>query len=217
MLEDWLKKLGWTGTLEEAEAKIRAALFPPVQVPSGLRVNAEGWLVGKGVKLMPSAPSWYGGKMKTSDGKPQAIVAHYSATKHGTAISMAKKRLKPYPGKPERLASWHVSIDGDGLLVQQVPFINQAWHAGKGRGIPDLGNPNACSIGIELVGHGDEFPLAQVEAAKELWRVLVKTYPIERKNAHWQHSTLDPDRRKDPGPVWMENHATAVLDYAFTA
>lgn len=214
MLEKWLKKIGWQGTLAEAEEKIRRALFPPVEVPSGLKINADGWIEGKGTKIIASDPSWYGPKMKTSDGKPQAIVAHYSATDPGTAVNMAKKRVKPFQ-TGDRLASWHVSIETDGTIVQQVPFFNQAWHAGKGRGIPELGNPNRCSVGIELVGHGEEFPLAQVEAAKELWRVLVKTYPIERKNAHWQHSTLDPDRRNDPGPVWMENHASGVLDYAF--
>ena len=61
------------------------------------------------------------------------------------------------------------------------------------------------------MGYGDEFPNAQVSAAADVWRILTATYPIIRANAMVQHSELDPDRKSDPGPVWMNKHAPGIL------
>lgn len=165
---------------------------------------------------MPIHPSWYYNALTTADKKPKAIVAHYSATKYGTAANMAKARSKQR--QPEdRAASWHVSIEGDGTIVQMAPFTKGCWHAGGAscKPIPGHGKPNLCSVGIELIGFGDSFPEAQVRSACMVWRALCFYYAIERKDAMYQHSQLDPKRRKDPGPVWMKQHAEKVLDYAF--
>ena len=70
-------------------------------------------------------------------------------------------------------------------------------------------------MGIELVGHGEEFPSAQVAAVARMWRAIVRAYGIPRERAMLQHSELDPGRRVDPGPVWMGRHAERVLELAY--
>lgn len=171
-----------------------------------------GWLVGRNVTLIPAHESWYYPKLGT--GTPKAIVAHYTATNPGTALSMARKRERPYSQGKGRPASWHVSIEADGSIVQMIPFTGGAWHCSKP--IEELAmGANRCSVGIELVGHGKEFTDEQVTAAAQVWRALVDTYQIDRSLAMLEHSKLDPMRRKDPGPVWMSKHAERVLDYCY--
>lgn len=75
--------------------------------------------------------------------------------------------------------------------------------------------PNACAIGIELEGYGQVFPEPQVVAACRVWRALVNAYGIPRELAMLEHSRFDPERRADPGPIWMAGHAGRVLVHAF--
>ena len=173
----------------------------------------EHWLVGPDVKSIPADASWYGGPLQ-----PKGIVAHYTATDPGTAVNMAKRRSHPFNSDPDnRLASWHVTIETDGTVVQMVPFHRMAWHAGSStaKQIDGLGWANSTCIGIELVGPGDAFPPAQVEAAKRVWRAIVQAYSIPHKYAMLEHSAIDPTRRSDPGPTWMRQHATDVLEAAY--
>jgi hypothetical protein len=170
------------------------------------------WLID--AARIPAHASWYGGPLAA--GKPLAIVAHYTATGAGTAVTMARHRqaaLKP----GDRVASWHLTIDTDGSVVQMVPFDRACWHAGSStaKQIPGVGWANQNTVGIELVGHGKEFPPAQVEAAGRVWRAIVRAYGIERKHAMITHQSIDPTRREDPGPVWVGQHAERVLDVAY--
>jgi N-acetyl-anhydromuramyl-L-alanine amidase AmpD len=165
---------------------------------------------------IPAHASWYGSTLTA--GKPLAIVAHYTATAPGTAINMATRRQRQFGLDPDdRLASWHVTIDSDGSVVQMVPFDRVCWHAGSStaKPIPGIGPANQNTVGIELVGHGKEFPPAQVEAAGRVWRAIVQAYGIPHWAAMIAHSAIDPTRRSDPGPVWMNEHAVKVLDVAY--
>ena len=92
-----------------------------------------------------------------------------------------------------------------------------AWHAGSptAQPVPGLGNANAHTVGIELVGSGKVFPSAQVNAAAQVWSALVRAYNIPRALAMITHQSIDPTRRDDPGPVWMGVHAAGVLDFAY--
>lgn len=181
-----------------------------------LTIN-DGWLQGRtGLKWIKSNDSWYGGKLRA--GKPEAIVAHYTATDGGTGVRMGetrRDRQRDSFDKPP--GSWHVSIEADGTIIQQIALDVVAYHAGAktAKPIPGLVGANLCSVGIELVGHGRAFPERQVRAAERVWRALVKHYGIPRELAMVQHSELDPTRRNDPGPVWMSKHATRVLDSAY--
>jgi hypothetical protein len=162
--------------------------------------------------------TWVGGWLKTASSRPLGIVVHTTDTNPGTAINMAKRRARPFgEGKNDRLASWHVTIETDGSIVQMVRLDMCAWHAGSTTAKKlDFGWANYTTIGIELVSPDDKnFPPAQVEAAKRVWRAIIKAYNIPRDRAMIPHASIDPARRADPGPEWMTVHAPEVLDYAF--
>ena len=94
---------------------------------------------------------------------------------------MARNRARPRT-PDDRVASWHLTIDADGSVVQMIPLDRVAWHAGGpgSRPIPGLGWANMHTVGIELVGDGRAFPEAQVAAACAVWRALVRAYSIPR-------------------------------------
>lgn len=195
----------------EVDGMAGPATIASIDLPAEMRVGADHWLVG--ARHMPIDTSWYGGPIHG----PGGIVAHYTATSSGTSVAMAKNRQRPFDRARDRAASWHLTIDTDGSVIQMVPLDRIAWHAGGASALPvrGLGSANGSCIGIELVGHGDVFPAAQVEAAKRVWRALVRRYQIAREHAMLEHAKIDPTRRGDPGPVWMGQYANAVLAAAF--
>lgn len=162
----------------------------------GLEVDAEGWLAGPGVKLYPSVRN---SRLTTTS--PIGIVWHYTATDHGTAHRMAK-RIRTYKRGKDRAASWHVCVAADGTLYQSVSFLRGAWHCRRG----SIGGHriNACTVGIELEGHGDFYPEAQLDGAARLIQALRDAYPISRENAQLGHADFDPERRSDPGELWQK-------------
>jgi N-acetyl-anhydromuramyl-L-alanine amidase AmpD len=181
-----------------------------------LSIDGDGWLVGPRVQKIAIHDSWHSGPM--SAGKPLGIVAHYTATNAGTAINMAKRRTHVFGTDPDdRAASWHITIETDGSIIVMMRAHQRAWHAGSdtAKPIPGIGNANANTVGIELVGFGTEFPPAQVDAACKVWRALVRRYTIPRQFAMISHQSIDPTRREDPGPLWMNTYAKQVLDFAY--
>jgi N-acetyl-anhydromuramyl-L-alanine amidase AmpD len=200
----------WLGQVIDALIRVIKSSPHPHLPP--LAVDEHGWLQGEGVLHIPSHPSWYYQRLTTHDGKPDAIVAHASATRVGTAISMAKRRAVPRT-KEDRAASWHISIEPH-LIVQQAPLTAGCWHAvGNIKGV---GSANRTSNGIELVGfEKGPWPPEQVDQAKRVWRAIVQHYDIPRDVAMVPHAIIDPERRSDPGKPWMSQHAKAVLDYAY--
>lgn len=178
-------------------------------------VDSQGWLVGRGVTRLPSVRH----SPLTTRG-PIAILWHYTATEPGTARSLAR-RIRTYREGKDRAASWHVLVGQNGHLWQSVPFLRGAWHCRRGTvvaqywqgdtqyWVSDFPSPierhrvNACSIGIELEGHGVSWPWEQVAGATRLVRALVDAYPIHPHNAMLGHSEFDPARRIDPGQEWM--------------
>lgn len=194
-----------------AGPRTRAALDQDIiAAPVGHLWVADGVLFGSGVEAIPAHASWYGGPMAR---QPQAIVAHYTATEPGTARSLHTRRVKRRVPVVQRNTSWHITIAADGAVYQMVQLTRRARHCGSGEieGRP----PNEVAIGIELEGLGDVFPPAQVAAAERVWRALVRAYAIPRELAMLEHSALDPERRSDPGPVWMREHADRVLAGAY--
>lgn len=198
------------------------------QLMRGLEI-VDGWLYGDNVVRIPSHPSWYYAKLDTEHGEPEGVVWHYSATNWGTAANMAKTRTQPWsefaktwkkyhPGKPVPQTSWHVSVEADGTIVQMAPFTAGCWHAGgpTAKKIPGLGWANRTTAGIELIGHGKEFPDPQVRAAAQVLAALVDHYEILRTFAGITHASIDPGRKADPGPVWAKRHAAHVLEYAYS-
>lgn len=95
--------------------------------------------------------------------------------------------------------SSHFLIRRDGNIIQFVPCVQRAWHAGasnwKGRS-----RCNDFSIGIELEG-SDFVPFTdqQYLSLVRLTRRLQRTYPIQSIAGH---SDIAPTRKTDPGPFF---------------
>lgn len=191
----------------------RLGLRKPAPDLPALHVNEAGWLEGDGVTHVRMHPSWHYARLSTPGSNPIAIVAHASATRPGTAMSMARRRTVART-PADRAASWHLSIEADGSIVQMASCEVGAWHAaGLIRG---AGPANRVSVGIELIGfEAGPWPLAQVDGARRVWRALVQSYGIRRELAMVPHAVLDPRRRSDPGRRWMTEHAGPVLEYAY--
>jgi AmpD protein len=104
--------------------------------------------------------------------------------------------------------SAHFLVRRDGSLVQFVPCLMRAWHAGesawRGR--------NACndfSIGIEVEGSDDvPYAPAQYAALGDLVRALSASYPIAEIVGH---SDIAPGRKTDPGPHFDWARLRALL------
>lgn len=93
--------------------------------------------------------------------------------------------------------SAHFVIYRHGALVQFVPCLKRAWHAGVSswEGRPRC---NDYSIGVELEGCEDmPFADAQYETLARLTRALRRTYPLSSLAGH---SDIAPERKTDPGP-----------------
>jgi AmpD protein len=93
--------------------------------------------------------------------------------------------------------SAHFFIRRDGALIQFVPCMLRAWHAG----VSNWQEHECCndfSIGIELEGTDDlPFTEAQYATLIPLVRLLKQAYPIQ---AVVGHSDIAPGRKTDPGP-----------------
>ena len=93
--------------------------------------------------------------------------------------------------------SAHFLIRRSGELLQFVPCLKRAWHAGasvwRGRS-----HCNDFSIGIELEGADDvAYTDAQYRQLAELARALRSDYPVDGIAGH---SDIAPLRKTDPGP-----------------
>lgn len=98
--------------------------------------------------------------------------------------------------------SSHLLIRRDGALIQFVPFIDRAWHAGassfRGRS-----RCNDYAIGIELEGE-DETPYtdAQYEALADVVASIIGAYPAISAREIAGHCDVSPGRKSDPGPAF---------------
>jgi AmpD protein len=93
--------------------------------------------------------------------------------------------------------SAHFFIRRDGELIQFVPCLRRAWHAGvsawRGRE-----RCNDFSVGIELEGCDSEaFEEVQYEVLDKVLAALRQAYPIGDIVGH---SDIAPGRKTDPGP-----------------
>ena len=123
------------------------------------------------------------------------IIIHYTGMKKE---SDAIKRLCD----PKSKVSSHYFIRNDGKVLNLVPDLYNAWHAG----ISYWNNHhslNRYSIGVEINNPGHDntykkFSSKQINSLIKLLRYLKKRYRI-RKNNVLGHSDISPNRKKDPG------------------
>ena len=132
---------------------------------------------------------------KRAKKKIKYIIIHYTGMKNE---SLAIKRLCDQSTK----VSSHYFIKKNGKVLQLVPDLYEAWHAGKSSW-KKVNSLNKYSIGIEIQNSGhdyfyENFGAKQIYSLKKLLKKLIKTYSINTKNI-LGHSDIAPDRKKDPG------------------
>ena len=123
------------------------------------------------------------------------IIIHYTGMKKETT---AIKRLQD----PNSKVSSHYLIRKNGEIINLVPDLYKAWHAGVSNW-KNFRFLNKDSIGIEITNPGHQygyknFSSKQIFSLKKLLNFLVKKYKINNKFI-LGHSDISPDRKKDPG------------------
>ena len=123
------------------------------------------------------------------------IILHYTGMREE---SSAIKRLCDFNSK----VSAHYFIKKNGDILNLVPDLYEAWHAGKSSW-KNFKSINKYSIGIEIQNSGhyysyEKFSIKQINSVKKLIKKLIKIYKINRKNI-LGHSDISPSRKKDPG------------------
>ncbi len=134
--------------------------------------------------------------------KIKFIIIHYTGMSNQLS---ALNRLCDIKAK----VSAHYFIKKDGSVLNLVPPLYEAWHAGKSswKGLKSL---NKYSLGIEIQNSGhdnkyENFSQKQITSTKKLLKYLIKIYKVNSKNV-LGHSDIAPDRKKDPGEKfpWKE-------------
>ena len=123
------------------------------------------------------------------------IVFHY------TGMRSDKSAIRKLTNINSKVSS-HYYINNFGKLIQLVPDLYIAWHAGKSNWKNDK-SINKNSIGIEISNPGHNygyknFNKKQIDCLIEITKVLIKKYKIKKQNI-LGHSDIAPLRKKDPG------------------
>ena len=132
---------------------------------------------------------------KRGKNKIKYLIYHYTGMK---SDKLAIKKLTSLNSN----VSCHYYITSSGKIIQMVPDLYVAWHAGKS----NWGNDkllNDKSIGIEISNPGHEhgyrkFNSKQIKTLIKISKSLIKKYKINKKNI-LGHSDIAPLRKKDPG------------------
>jgi N-acetylmuramoyl-L-alanine amidase len=98
--------------------------------------------------------------------------------------------------------SSHYLINQTGKIINLVPDLYIAWHAGRSKW-KKYESLNKNSIGIEITNPGHsfgykKFPKQQILSLIQLTKFLIRKYKINKKNI-LGHSDIAPERKKDPG------------------
>ena len=123
------------------------------------------------------------------------IIFHYTGMKNE---SDALSRLTNIQSE----VSCHYLIKNKGEIINLVPDLYIAWHAGKSSW-KNYKSLNQKSIGIEITNPGHEygykkFTQKQISSLLKLSKLLLKKYKISPKN-FLGHSDIAAQRKKDPG------------------
>ena len=123
------------------------------------------------------------------------LIFHYTGMKSERA---AIRKLTKNNSK----VSCHYLIKNNGDVVNIVPDLYIAWHAGISSWKKDS-SLNSNSIGIEISNPGHShgyknFNKKQISSIIDLSKKLKKKYKIKKKNI-LGHSDISPLRKKDPG------------------
>ena len=139
------------------------------------------------------SPNFY--LKKRDKNKIKYLIYHYTGMKND---KLAVEKLISFNSN----VSCHYYITNSGKLIQMVPNLYVAWHAG----ISSWKNHNSLndySIGIEISNPGHEhgyrnFNDKQIKTLIKISNFLIKKYNINKKNI-LGHSDIAPLRKIDPG------------------
>ena len=120
---------------------------------------------------------------------------------HYTGMKSEKAAIKRLTNERTEVSS-HYLIKKNGNIINLVPDLYIAWHAGNSRWKKYI-SLNKNSIGIEITNPGHshgykKFPHLQISSLIKLSKFLIKKYKINKKNI-LGHSDIAPERKKDPG------------------
>ena len=123
------------------------------------------------------------------------IIFHYTGMK---SESDALKRLTDIQSE----VSCHYLIKNNGEILEMVPDLYIAWHAGESSW-KNYKSLNQSSIGIEITNPGHKhgykkFKKKQITSLLKLSKFLIKKYKISSNNI-LGHSDIAVLRKKDPG------------------
>jgi len=132
---------------------------------------------------------------KRTKNRIKFIIIHYTGMKKESA---AIKKLQD----PKSKVSSHYLIKRNGEIINLVPDLFEAWHAGVSSW-KNFKSLNKNSIGIEITNPGHQhgykkFPKKQIFSLQKLLNILVKKFKIKKKYI-LGHSDISPGRKKDPG------------------
>ena len=132
---------------------------------------------------------------RTGLARPDMMILHY------TGMQFAHEAVHRLCDPKARVSSHYVVMD-NGSILQLVPEVKRAWHAGVSSwgGDTDI---NSRSIGIEICNPGHDFgypdfPVRQIAAVITLCRSILTRHIIRPENVV-AHSDVAPARKQDPG------------------
>ena len=132
---------------------------------------------------------------KRDKNKIKYLIYHYTGMK---SDKLAIKKLTSLNSN----VSCHYYITLSGKIIQMIPDLYVAWHAGKSNWKNEK-SLNYKSLGIEISNPGHEhgyrkFNAKQIETLIKISKSLIKKYKINKKNI-LGHSDIAPLRKMDPG------------------
>ena len=134
-------------------------------------------------------------KKKRTKFEVKYLIFHYTGMKSERGAIRKLTNLKS-------TVSSHYFIKKNGEIIQLVPDLYTAWHAGISYWKKDK-LLNSKSIGIEISNPGHQygyknFNYKQIKSIKKISKKLIKKYKIKKENI-LGHSDIAPLRKKDPG------------------
>ena len=132
---------------------------------------------------------------KRKNTKIDFLIFHYTGMRH------EKKAIKKLTSLNSKV-SCHYYINKFGRIIQMVPDLYIAWHAGKSKW-GNCQSLNSKSIGIEISNPGHKhgyrrFSDKQIRCLIRISKLIIKKYNIDKKKI-LGHSDIAPLRKKDPG------------------
>ena len=139
------------------------------------------------------SPNFY--PKKRDKNKIKYLIYHYTGMKND---KLAIKKLTGFNSN----VSCHYYITDYGKLIQIVPELYVAWHAGKSNW-KNHKSLNYKSIGIEISNPGHkhgykQFNKKQIKCLIKISKLIIKKYKINKKDI-LGHSDIAPLRKIDPG------------------